>query len=776
MKRLLLFLILILTLALSSCGQTGGGGGGEGGGGSDEDIIITEGGVSHFTLVYDHPAPASLTAELNKIVLRFREAGVTLQRVDAKDKAKISENEILIGNSLPNREGYEVDYRPLGCEGYSISVKERKIIIGGGSNAALIKGLDCLFGEILSIYEEGVDLKDIKIQAGLERTEKQDYSVKDITLDGKPLGGRGIALDLGCEISLAGANSLREALWEATGLWPELLPLSEKDSAGIILRVGDSAERKEFSVWLRGGKMYIDCPYPSLLSDCISGFISELLPKDIKKDPDFSEGVIYTEPISTIYYEDFGAVGDGVTDDFNAMKACHERASITGQTVAATPGRTYNVGEHAESIIITTNTVWDGATIIIDDSRLALNSKASKTDVFVIASTQSPITVTGLTSLSGGQKNIGISFSETVLLHLVNDNKKQYIRYGENANSGSSQQEVILVHPDGSVDPSTPIMWDYDEITSATAIPTDDEPVTLSGGTVITITNTMPKKSVYTKRGISIRRSNTTVRGLTHLLAGEGESGTPYSGFLEAVLCNNLLIEDVRATGHKAYVREGSTVTMGSYDLKATYSNGVTWKSVRQTNSITDKSFWGIMASNFSKNLTYDDCYLSRFDAHQGVYNATIKNSELGHQKISIIGAGTLTVERVIFNTNEVIKLRNDYGSTWDGEVIIKNITVKNTKEVTLIEGVWVNHYFGYECHLPKSITVEGVTLSESATVYLLSSFKTGMSSDSIGGQVNLNPMSLPEKITVSGVDCELLPSKNNSLLPEGIISRPEEE
>ena len=51
------------------------------------------------------------------------------------------------------------------------------------------------------------------------------------------------------------------------------------------------------------------------------------------------------------------------------------------------------------------------------------------------------------------------------------------------------------------------------------------------------------------------------------------------------------------------------------------------------------------MGSNFCKNLVLDKCSFSRFDAHQGVANATIRNSTIGYVGINAIGFGTFLVE-----------------------------------------------------------------------------------------------------------------------------------
>jgi hypothetical protein len=188
---------------------------------------------------------------------------------------------------------------------------------------------------------------------------------------------------------------------------------------------------------------------------------------------------------------------------------------------------------------------------------------------------------------------------------------------------------------------------------------------------------------------------------------------------------------------------------MGTYDITVSVANNVTFKNSSQTNSITDTKYWGIMGSNYCKNLTYDGCTFSRFDAHKGTHNATIINSEIGHQKISIIGSGTLRVENTVVHGNNIVSLRNDYGSTWDGDMIFKNVTLKNTGTATLINATWYNHYFGYTCYLPQNIIIDGITLSRGTSFYVLPKLKNGINTDTVDGGKNKNKIVLTETVSV---------------------------
>ena len=138
-----------------------------------------------------------------------------------------------------------------------------------------------------------------------------------------------------------------------------------------------------------------------------------------------------------------------------------------------------------------------------------------------------------------------------------------------------------------------------------------------------------------------------------------------------------------------------------------------------QTNDIDDRKYWGIIGSNYSKNLLYDNCTFSRFDAHMGVANATIRNSTLGHMGINAIGSGTFTVENSTIRGRSLINLRSDYGSTWRGEIVIRNCVFvpsgSKTTSASLIGGFNSGqHDFGYICYMPERITIENLHIDDS--------------------------------------------------------------
>jgi hypothetical protein len=419
-----------------------------------------------------------------------------------------------------------------------------------------------------------------------------------------------------------------------------------------------------------------------------------------------------------VRYSDFGAKGDGKTDDIDAIAATHAFANEQGLSVRADDRDTYYISGKARTAVIKTDTDFGQAGFIIDDTDVADRNVS----VFMVSSSQQSFKPEGITHLNRNQDKLELSPAAPCLITVTDANVRRYIRFGLNQNNGSRQTDIFLVDRNGKVDTHAPIIWDFNEITDISALPIDETPLHITGGRFTTIANKAESKYTYYARNIAIRRSNVIVDGLQHRVTGEGEHGAPYNGFLNIGDCAYVTIKNSVLTGRKTYQTIGSAekpVSMGSYDLIVNRALNVSFVNCTQTNDIDDNSYWGILGSNFSKNLLYDHCTLSRFDAHQGVANATIRNSTLGHMGINAIGSGTFTVENTTVRGRTFINLRSDYGSTWQGEFIIRNCTFipAGGRPVTasIIGGSNSGkHDFGYTCYMPERIIIEGLRIDDS--------------------------------------------------------------
>lgn len=713
---------------------------------ADKYLPITESGEAKITVVSAYSKSAKYAEGFNSFTSAFKDAGIKLTLAyAASEDSELPE--ILIGDRINAVGDCYIDPHSLGDEGYAIRVVGNKIIVAGGSDESLVKAIKLLCDSVLCLGDSDTDIANLSVSRSTDIFVRQDYPIRSISVGGNDLFGYTIVCNVYDADQKYCAEILHGALYDRAGYW--LNVKAESDGPAIRISLTADAGVSGFKVYTDGDDLIIACAYPALLLSSVESFISDIIIDATKSELKFADEV-YSRNIGVVRYSDYGAIGDGVTDDYQAIKDAHNIANQYGLMVVAESGKTYNLGQHITPIVIQTDTIWDGATFIIDDSTVEPGTYVRSSAVFSVRSSKSAAAVMGIKSLSKGQENVGVTFDSPMLLHVVCEDIRQYIRYGNNADSGASQQEIILVDENGNVDPSTPIMWDYPSVTYVTGYCAADDPVLISGGKFITVANRAPREYTYYMRNLDIKRSNVTVVGLEHYITDEGDTGAPYNGFISISTCHNILIKDTILTGHKVYkLSTDSTNAMGTYDIAISNSNAVTFKDCRQSNSITDTTYWGIMGSNYCKNLTYDGCVFSRFDAHKGTHNATIINSEIGHQKLSVIGSGTLRVENTVVHGNNIVSLRVDYGSTWNGDMIFKNVTLKNTGTATLINASWYNHYFGYTCYLPENIIIDGITLAKGNSFYVLPKLTTGIDTDTVSGSNNLNKVVLTKTVTV---------------------------
>jgi hypothetical protein len=202
---------------------------------------------------------------------------------------------------------------------------------------------------------------------------------------------------------------------------------------------------------------------------------------------------------------------------------------------------------------------------------------------------------------------------------------------------------------------------------------------------------------------------------------GEKSTGAPYCGIIMIENCSDVTVKNVLFSGHRTYKTVGSAgkeVSMGTYDITVTSAVNVTILNCTQTNDINDRAYWGVFASNYAKNICFEANVFSRFDAHKGVFNVTLKNCRFGHQGINLIGSGRAYIENTTVTSSNFVNLRADYGSTWDGELVISNCIFfpKNGEaaDAIIINGLnGENHDFGYRCSLPRKITIEGLAIKD---------------------------------------------------------------
>ena len=491
-----------------------------------------------------------------------------------------------------------------------------------------------------------------------------------------------------------------------------------------------------------------------------------------------------------VNYEDFGAIGDGKHDDFDAIAAAHAYANENALEIMARGDAVYYVGERfTHPIEIEYSVDFNGASFIVDDT--VPNAYEYRSNPLFMIKRKRSLVLYGdeLAEKIGdnvkiSRQDIGFEWLAPLLdedsyVRITNEDHRDFVRFGSNQNSGIARKDVFIVKKNGELAPETSVAFEFDKITQIEIFPEREELITVKNGNFASIccrvTEHTGFKNVYRSysRGFRVERSDVTFENMTHRMIDEPpfitDSGKdalceryaertesyPYQGFIIGMLANRLTIKDCLLTSHTTYYEDKpatvstgwkvpNPVPMGSYDYYFHYSNAVSLINVKQDcpTGIGDTRYWGIMASNNCKNFVLDGCYVNRFDAHQGFWNAVIKNSTIGHS-INITGGGYLYMENVTKLVGySMMSIRGDYGGSFEGDIVLKNCRLaarrgyntsigQKESEETFNECVIIdpgkggnmelfyNWDFGYELFHPINITVENFTHGSCGELYL---------------------------------------------------------
>ena len=490
-----------------------------------------------------------------------------------------------------------------------------------------------------------------------------------------------------------------------------------------------------------------------------------------------------------VTYEAFGAKGDGVTDDFEAIYRAHEYANENGLPIVASDSANYylhdpRVDGEVKEILIKTDCSWGEAKFTIDDRDISTMRGADTYEwhtkaIFKVVSDYSVYRIDDekllsdvvAAGLNRSSECVALKFDYPVMIIPYNDSHKVYRRRGYSGWRGSPMHEIIVLDKDGNIDSETPVMFNYNHIDYIDVYRLDIKPITLSGGVFTTRAsriNTLIKcedgtyknYGGYLHRGINIQRSFTTLKNVKHYITDEvsmreqvDENGEVvhisacYQGFYLASYSNHVFFEDCVISGRRCYnYRTGGAG--GTYGLSGNAVNKIVFKNCVQSNfwvtvdenydihpakendegAMTSMSsyvvkgrslmmHWGIGGTNFCKNMEYIDCLLSRYDAHSGLYHGKIVNSTINGMEV--VGVGNLILENSRWFAaasniragagNSLVYLRNDYASTWEGEITIKNFTAyvhSKTSNTYLLSHSYNNWYYGYRAYFPN-VSVE---------------------------------------------------------------------
>ena len=310
----LLCLALLLIATLVGCGgKTSNGDGASG------DIISTESvkieNISDYVLIKSADSSDRIKNAAKNLLSAIREA-TSARLVDAVDTRKEVQYEIIVGNT--SRQGLDVDTSALTRAQFIIKLVGDNIVITGGSDSAVEKGVNYFIENYISA-ENGISVPAGK---GILKTDTNVYT--KIEVDGKSIANyviSGNLYDVDKKNQPKGSTSVMESerladfaskLENATYssysiIESENLP---EHNGNYIMLDDTNPDFSSYEIKVEDGNIILYANYYSL-DDCINSFFADFLGYDLAKGEikgstsvNITAGKQYTVEKSAIYSKD----------------------------------------------------------------------------------------------------------------------------------------------------------------------------------------------------------------------------------------------------------------------------------------------------------------------------------------------------------------------------------------------------------------------------------------------------------------------------------------
>lgn len=428
--------------------------------------------------------------------------------------------------------------------------------------------------------------------------------------------------------------------------------------------------------------------------------------------------VAVLQKATSVNYKMFGAIGDGKNDDGVQIKWAHEFANQHHIPVVNLSGEYWI--HQTNDIPIRTNVSWGQTIVHINEKynskrepRFVIENDHPKKDLTQNTAIKSAL----LEKLKPGVQLIPELADYAGHLFIVEDEADRIgIRAGNYSKSGWAREEIFYVEEEGRI--IGDIAWDFKNLTEISATPCNDNYLIVEGGGFYFSGDSGSEDSRgYHHHGFSVQRSRTIIREQwMGLEKGKRDiSMQPRRGFYAFSGVYDTTLENIRAMPWEKNREEKEKVlSAGTYGIGGARMLNCTFRNLTAEGGWVA---WGVFGTNLNKNFRVDNCRLNRIDVHFHCWNLHISNSTIGFKGIALTGGGNLLIENTTRHGNNFVNFRSDYGSKWDGNIHIRNCTLKpsGNGRVSVLSYRPANFDYQYPIGYGQTIKIEDLMIDYSA-------------------------------------------------------------
>ena len=351
------------------------------------------------------------------------------------------------------------------------------------------------------------------------------------------------------------------------------------------------------------------------------------------------EGLAFvTDALGYVTYKMFDAKLDGITNDYEAIKSCHDYANENNIHVLNTNIR-FKI-EPSNPIVVKTDCDFTGSEMIVD-------SGLNEQPIFYIKNSDEFISNTGkLSDIFTDKKTPKSTFN----------NKFIAITYPYSV--GCVSGEITkCIEPFGE-SKSILSINSYDENADISYVTSNlyENPITFKGLKI------SDETTVVTGEYILCERNNTKIDNIT-LNCPNKASGISYGSMIRIYRCNGVTVSNIY---HNGYAESSQYHYAVRFDVCSSCS----------IDRLISKSKWHSFVSNSIKDFSMSNCDTELFDTHSGLY-VTCKIEHCTFNQPIALGYGTGTIKiSNCFSKSNLVTYRTDSALCYRGVIIIDSCEV----------------------------------------------------------------------------------------------------